>query len=412
MRASLKARMGSYNDWMTGSVVRVGVGLFLLTLVSMARAAVGPSSSFACEPQRCSSLVPSGPPDAREVNDCAYRNGNQWWLDYTAGSLAWSSSEPRTPVTVAIFDDGIDVNHAELQGQLWVNSAEAAGKSGVDDDHNGYVDDLNGWDFVDNDPIVAPQNECVDRASHGTFMASLVAGKRDNGVGIAATGSDGARVMAIRMVGCGRGNNDRLNEERIQKALEYATRMGAKILSFSNHWFATTPALDAAFAEIADRGQSPRAAIIVASVPAKGEAKVGYPAAYTYRRIVRAIPLGNDDQISPGVSPAPIGLNFGSPSACVMGATAAPNKYGMTNGSSNSTAILAGLLAAIWATPAYATFSPDDFVARVIRGTMLGTMRRSKAGSRWPYQDGVPLADACVLQTPQRTARICRPETH
>jgi subtilisin len=409
VRASRWARMGSYNVRMTLRVIRVGVCLVCLAFVSATRAAVELSRSFACDVQRCSNLVPSGPPDSQEANDCAYRNGNQWWLDYTAGSLAWNDDQARTPVTVAIFDDGVDVNHVELQGQLWVNAAEAAGKPGVDDDHNGYTDDLNGWDFVDNDPIISPQNECVTRASHGTFMASLVAAKRNNEVGIAASGSDGARVMALRIVGCGRGNNDRLNEERIQKALDYAVRNGAKILSFSNHWFASSPALDAAFAEIADRENSPRAAIIVASVPAKGEPKVGYPAAYLYRRIVRAIPLGNDDELSPGVSPAPIGLNFGAPSACVMGATAAPNKFGITNGSSNSTAILAGLLAGIWSSPAYATFSVDDFVARVVRGTMSGTLRRSKAGSQPPYEHGVPLADACVLLTTHRSAHVCRP---
>jgi hypothetical protein len=189
--------------------------------------------------------------------------------------------------------------------------------------------------------------------------------------------------------------------------------MGAKILSFSNHWFVSSPSLDAAFAEIAEKPDSPRAAIIVASVAARGEAKVGYPAAYTYRRIVRAIPLGNDDTISPGISEAPVGLNLGAPSACVIGATSAPDHYAITNGSSNSTAILSGLLAGIWSAPAYATLSADDFVARVVRGKMSGTLRRSKSGSRLPFQSGVPIADACILQTTLRSANVCRPsETH
>jgi hypothetical protein len=210
-------------------------------------------------------------------------------------------------------------------------------------------------------------------------------------------------------VGCGKGNHDRADPERIQRALAYATRNGAKILSFSNHWYVTSTSLDATFAEIADREDSPRAAIVVASVPNRGEAKVGFPAAYTYRRVVRAIPIGNDDEISPGTSTAPVGLNFGAPSACVLGATSAPANYGITNGSSNSTAILAGLLAGIWSAPAYATFSPDEFVATIVRGTMSGTVRRSRAGSRPPYLNGVPLADACLLQTTRRSAQICRP---
>jgi hypothetical protein len=397
-------------------VVHTGIGFALLAQVSLtALAASEPSQSFACAPQSCSNLVPAGSPDAPETNDCAYRNGNEWWLDYVAGSLAWETDNPqqRKPITVAVFDDGLDVEHVDIKGQLWINHAEADGKPGVDDDHNGYIDDINGWDFVDNDPIVSPQAECASRNSHGTFMASLIAAKRNNNFGIAAAGSDSARVMALRIVGCGLGNNDRADPERIRKALNYAVHQGAKILSFSNHWFVTSPALDAEFAEIADKTDSPRAAIVVASVPARGEAKVGYPAAYSYRRIVRAIPLGNDDAISPGISEAPVGLNFGAPSACVIGATSAPDHYAITNGSSNSTAILSGLLAGVWSASAYATLTPDDFVARVVRGKMSGTTRRSKAGSRTPYETGVPIADACILQTTLRSAHVCRPsETH
>src|SRR6185437_8150443 len=97
--------------------------------------------------------------------------------------------------------------------------------------------------------------------------------------------------------------------------------------SFSNHWYATTPELDYVFSEVADRQNSPRAAIVVASVPNKGEPTAGYPAAYPFSRIVRAVPIGNDDMISPGTSPAPFGLNLGAPSACVIGAAVPPPGY-------------------------------------------------------------------------------------
>jgi len=395
---------------MAGRIAHAGICLLLLTQGFETLAAAEFSKNFACAPQRCSTLLPSLSTDAPETNDCAYRNGNEWWLDYVAGSLTWSDGkEARQPVTVAVFDDGVDTEHVDLKGQLWINAAEANGLPGIDDDHNGYIDDVNGWDFVGSDPNVAPQAECVGRESHGTFMSSLVAAKRNNSFGIASAGSDGARIMALRIVGCGLGNNDRADPARLGKALDYAVSNGAKILSFSNHWFATTTELDAKFAEIAEKPDSAHAALIVASVPARGEAKVGYPAAYEYRRIVRAIPLGNNDEISPGISEAPIGLNFGTPSACVMGATSAPDHYAIRNGSSNSTAILAGVLAGIWSTPAYATLSPDDFVAHVVRGKMSMTLRRSKSGSRPPFQSGVPLADACMLLTTRRSANVCQP---
>jgi|GEM_PF-1157240 len=361
---------------------------------------------FACRPLACSTLLPALPVDDATTNDCGYRNGNAWWLDSIAASVVWNAGPPERPVIVALFDDGADLSHVELRNQLWTNEREAHGTPGVDDDGNGYVDDLHGWDFVDEDANVSPQGECVGRASHGTFMASLVAAERNNGAGIAAAGSHGAKLMILRIVGCGGGSKDRPDPERIIRALAYATSMGAKILSFSAHWNTTTPELDAAFAHIANDNTSD-AAIIVASVPNKGEAMAGYPAAYDFSRIVRAVPIGNDNIISPGTSAAPGGLNFGTPSACVLGATAGPFGYRIQHGSSNSTAILAGLLAGIWSSPPYARFSADEFLAKVVRGQMFRTSRRSQQDLQGAYPHGVPLADACTLATKRRSANVC-----
>jgi subtilisin len=376
-------------------------GMFFVQVVAQGQ------TDFQCRPVTCSTLLPSTPVDDATTDDCAYRAGNLWWVDYVAGSLTWGDHQVVKPVIVAVFDDGAYIDHEDLRNQLWTNEVEARGKPGVDDDGNGYVDDIHGWDFVDNSPDVSPKGECRSRVSHGTLMASLVAAERNNGVGIAAPGSDGARVMILRVIGCNRGVNDDADPERLTRALDYATRMGARILSFSAHWNATSPELDRAFAEIADR-RSRRAAIVVASVPNKGEPEAGYPAAYRFRRIVRAIPIGNDDMISPGTTVAPPGLNLGSPSACVIGAGMPPARYRLEQGSSNSTAILAGLLAGIWASPPYAKLTPDEFLARVVEGRMVKTPRRSKPGSQTPYLDGVPIADACLLETERRKARVCR----
>lgn len=364
--------------------------------------------NFSCQPQVCSDLAPASAPESPASDDCAYRNGNQWWLDSVAGSLAWNTKESRQPITVAVFDDGADIDHVELRDQLWTNEREAAGKPGIDDDANGYIDDVHGWDFVDNDAIVAPEGACRGRPSHGTFMSSLIAGKRNNAIGIASAGSDAARLMILRITGCGRQDQSRFDPVRMQKALAYATGQGAKLLSFSNHWYKSTPELDAAFARIADAPDAKEPAVIVASIPNKGEPLAGYPAAYPFRRIVRAVPIGNHNEISPGTSVAPIGLNLGSPSACVMGATVAPDGFGFKNGSSNSTAILSGVLAGIWSSPAYAKFDADQFVAIAVRGRMVESRRRSQAGSRWPYDVGVPLLDACILESVRETARVCR----
>jgi hypothetical protein len=362
---------------------------------------------YACRALACSSLVPVLPVDDISTNDCAYRNGNSWWVDYVAGSLVWNAQPSHGRITVALFDDGAQTSHVELRNQLWTNEQETQGNPGVDDDRNGYVDDLHGWDFVDDDANVAPEGACVGRASHGTFMASLIAAERNNSAGIAAAGSDAAKVMVLRIAGCGGGSKDQADPARISRALDYATRNGAKVLSFSAHWAQTTPDLDAAFAKVADDEPSSQAAIVVASVPNKGEPVAGYPAAYPFRRIVRAVPIGNDNMISPGTSAAPPGLNLGAPSACVLGATAGSAGYRIEHGSSNSTAILSGLLAGLWSSSPYARFSADEFLAKVVRERMTRTKRRSQPDLRGDYPTGVPLADACTLSTKRRNASVC-----
>ena len=113
--------------------------LALLGGLPLMAAAQG-SPDFPCQPVVCSTLLPATPVADPGTNDCAYRAGNLWWVDYVAGSLAWSAHERAKPVTVAIFDDGAWIDHEDLRNQLWTNEAEAHGKDGVDDDGNGYVD--------------------------------------------------------------------------------------------------------------------------------------------------------------------------------------------------------------------------------------------------------------------------------
>src|ERR1044071_6432568 len=141
-----------------------------LACVPPALWAQSPHDEVACRALACSTLIPSKSVDDKSTNDCGYRNGNEWWVDYVAGSLLWNDKQPEKRVVVALFDDGALTSHVELRNQLWTNEAEANGKPGVDDDGNGYIDDVHGWDFVDDDADVSPEGECVGRTSHGTFM--------------------------------------------------------------------------------------------------------------------------------------------------------------------------------------------------------------------------------------------------
>lgn len=130
------------------------------------------------------------------------------------------------PVIVAIIDSGIALDHPELIQNAWTNSAEIA-SNGMDDDGNGYVDDVIGWDFFDSDNIPLDEN------GHGTLVASTIAASMDNGEGGVGV-EPFAHVMALRALNdFGRGASGRTSIANFIESSTYAARMGARIINAS-----------------------------------------------------------------------------------------------------------------------------------------------------------------------------------
>ena len=138
---------------------------------------------------------------------------------------AWALTPTGRHPVIAVIDTGVDINHPDLQNQLWVNSAEKNGTAGVDDDHNGFVDDVNGWDFKRNSPNVTPANTLDD--SHGTHVAGIIAAERDNNEGISGVCPQ-CRIMALRI---GTAASITLGNEL--KAIDYAINKHANVINLS-----------------------------------------------------------------------------------------------------------------------------------------------------------------------------------
>jgi subtilisin family serine protease len=132
-------------------------------------------------------------------------------------------------VVVGIVDEGIDINHPDLEDNIWVNPFETAG-DGIDNDGNGYVDDINGWDFYSND------NTVYDGAGddHGTHVAGTVGGVGGNGVGVAGV-SWNVTMISTKFLGVDGGFTS-----GAIKAIDYLTdlktRHGINIVASSNSW--------------------------------------------------------------------------------------------------------------------------------------------------------------------------------
>ena len=125
------------------------------------------------------------------------------------------------PVVVALVDTGVDRTHPDLAGALWVNEGEVPG-NGLDDDGNGYADDIHGWNFADDGP------DTLDLNGHGTVTAGIIAARTGNGLGIAGV-NPWARVMPIRVTTwSGRSTNLRLAD-----AIRYAVDNGARVINLS-----------------------------------------------------------------------------------------------------------------------------------------------------------------------------------
>ncbi|MGL4421171.1 MAG: S8 family serine peptidase, partial [Gemmataceae bacterium] len=181
--------------------------------------------------------------DPREwtPNDPDY--SQQFYHSKTQTPLAWDITKGTPNIVVAITDDGVAYNHPDLAGNIWTNPGEIAG-NGKDDDNNGRIDDIRGWDFSsgDNDP------NPVSADTHGTHVGGIVAARSNNGVGVAGTaGGDGtansgARLMPVRFSG-----STAWTSTVVANSYTYLANNGAKIAnsSYNYDFFVTNGVADA-----------------------------------------------------------------------------------------------------------------------------------------------------------------------
>ena len=154
--------------------------------------------------------------------DVAPLGGTAWGLDLINAPEVWSQGYSGAGMVVAVVDSGVDYTHQDLDDNIWVNSDEIAG-NGIDDDNNGFIDDVVGWDFWegDNDP-----RDLDPLGGHGTHVSGIIAGE-NNGIGVTGVAPN-AKIMPVRVIGTFRGN-----EEPIVAGIRYAVDNGANIINLS-----------------------------------------------------------------------------------------------------------------------------------------------------------------------------------
>ena len=149
----------------------------------------------------------------------------QWALKDIDVLKAWAETEGRMDIVVAVCDTGIHVQHPCLKKSLWVNKGEIPGNK-IDDDGNGYTDDVHGWNFVDNNPDIQ------DRHGHGTHISGIIAatGKTKAAAGCRMRGvAPRVKIMTLKYYD-ETGDN---NVENTEKCINYAVQNGAHIINYS-----------------------------------------------------------------------------------------------------------------------------------------------------------------------------------
>jgi subtilisin family serine protease len=162
-------------------------------------------------------------------NDPQYPN--QWHHPVIHSPEGWDAQTGvGSNVVIAIVDSGCDLDHPDLAGRIWVNPGEIPG-NGLDDDANGFVDDVNGWDFTEgnNDPSPSPDGVGGDAdASHGTLVGGTAAATGNEGYGVAGV-TWGARIMPVQVFPADGGGS----VSDVVAAINYAVANGAKIVNLS-----------------------------------------------------------------------------------------------------------------------------------------------------------------------------------
>jgi serine protease len=322
----------------------LGLGMFSIPVVGGMTVAQT-LNAYASNPEVAFAEVDYLTQIARSPNDPFYRSGTLWGMNNTGqsggvndadidGPEAWDFATgvgvpASTPgYIVGVIDTGVDYNHEDLAANMWRNTGEVAGDR-IDNDGNGYVDDVFGYDFVNND------SDPMDDNRHGTHCAGTIGGVGNNSTGVAGVMWK-AQIMALKIFDAtGRG----APTSGIVRAVNYATMMGAKVTN--NSWggggysqslfnaIANARANDALF--IAAAGNS----------GANNDINLAYPSGYNLDNIIAVAATDRRDQLAGFSQYGATTVDLGAPGVSILSTTPG-NTYSFLDGTSMATPHVAG----------------------------------------------------------------------
>ncbi|NLD43452.1 MAG: S8 family serine peptidase, partial [Chloroflexi bacterium] len=248
------------------------------------------------------------------------RYSEQWALGAIGAPAAWDVTTGAGSVAIAVVDSGVDLTHPDLAAQLWTNPGETPG-NGADDDGNGLVDDVHGWNTITNTGDVS------DAHGHGTQVVGVLGAAGDNGAGIAGM-CWGCRVLAAKAMQ----DSGAANYSDIAEAVAYAAGQGAGVINVSLGGYADSQTLRTAVQSAA------ATAVVVAGAGNDALTTPFYPAAYPEAVAVASVAEGDALAASSNRGPW---VDIAAPGEGIL-TTLAGGGYGEASGTSLATALVAG----------------------------------------------------------------------
>ena len=297
-------------------------------------------------------------------------------------------------VIVAIIDTGVDYTHPDLKGQIWENKNEIPG-DGIDNDNNGFVDDIYGWDFYNDDSSVchykydkkADVNLALpeDNDDHGTHIAGIIAAVSDNEVGIAGIGSNIDIELMILKVNGGPEGTGSISDAIL--AIKYATMMGADICNIS--W--GTSQYSYALQEVI-RESDMLFVAAAGNLGSDNDNKPVYPASYDLENLISTTFIDANGRLTRLSNYGKVSVDIAAPGSDIISTVV--GSYNTYSGSSMAAPHVSGVASLIYS-------YKEGLYPSAVKDLIINTLKPLSSLEGKVLYPGIPNANKALSEIPQ-----------